>query len=105
MKNIKNKIIIFILLAVLGGIILSSVKFYYFDIYLMSLNGRVDKINVNIQEAMTVIVSKEEHNIAHFWPVFQKNVEVGDSVYKKQKGYDIILIKKGTKQRIICKYQ
>lgn len=46
----------------------------------------------------------KKHNLSHFWPKFQKNVQVGDSVIKKTKEYDLILIKKSTRQKILCKY-
>ena len=71
----------------------------------MSLNGRIDDIHINIQDAMFVTISQKKHNLAHFWPKFQKMAVIGDSVYKKPGDYTIILIKKDTHQRIVCEYR
>jgi len=85
-------------------VILMGVKYYFFDIYLLSLNGRIEAIRMDIKRAMYITVSKEEYNFSHSWPNLQKEVEVGDSVYKKPKEYQVILIKKNTGERIVCEY-
>jgi len=85
-------------------VILMGIKYYFFDIYLLSLNGRVEVIRMDIKRAMYITVSKEEYNFSHSWPNFQKQVEVGDSVYKKTKEYELILVKKNTGERIFCEY-
>lgn len=70
----------------------------------MSLNGRVEAIRTDIKELMYITVSKEEHDLADSWPNLQRNIEVGDSVFKKPKEYDIILVKKKTGQKFKCLY-
>lgn len=86
-------------------LIIFPIKYYYFEIYKLKLNGVVDNIEIDIKEAMDITISKEKHNFGHHWPIFQEKVSVGDSVYKKPNEYDIILIKKGTKERILCHYE
>ncbi len=100
-NNITLTIIVsFLLVAGIFG------YFYdYHDIYLLSLDGRIESIRKDIKEAMYITVSSKEHNISHYWPKLQINVKVGDSVYKRPKEYEIILIKKATRERIICKYK
>ncbi|MEO6977754.1 MAG: hypothetical protein ABI113_05215 [Mucilaginibacter sp.] len=100
----KRNISIIIFAVLLLGIGLSAIKYYFDDVYMMSLDGKIDKISINIQEAMFVTVSEKEHNFSHFWPKFQTMAEVGDSVFKKPRDYKIILIKKGTHRRIVCDY-
>lgn len=103
--KITNKTVgIGIITIFLSLIVLSGIKYYFFDIYLLSLNGKVDGIRKNIQQAMFLSVEKKEYNIAHFWPQLQNNIEVGDRVYKKPKDYHILLFKKGGTDTLICNY-
>jgi len=105
MKKFIYRIMAIGLGLILLVIALASIKFYYFDIFRMSLNGQVKEIRVDIKQTMHITVKNEEYNLAHFWPVLQENVEVGDSLYKKSDQYDIILIKRQTKKQIICHYK
>ncbi len=100
----KKKVTVIIISAIFLLVSFMAIKFYYFDTYLMALNGRVEFIRTDIKQSMYVTISKKEHNLSHFWPKFQENVRIGDSVYKEPKKYEIILIKKGTHERIICTY-
>jgi len=75
-------------------IFLAVLRSEYFDIYLLSLNGRVSNIRIDIKESMYITVTGEEHILYHDWPKFQRNVKAGDSVYKQPKSYDILLVKK-----------
>jgi hypothetical protein len=103
-KMFKSKLTLCVLAVVVLMIILSGIKYYYFDNYLMSLNGKVTLIRTDIKQAMYVTVGDKEYNFAHFWPTFQKHAETGDIVYKKPKEYSIILIKSKTKAKIVCAY-
>jgi len=85
--------------------VLALVKYYYFDVYSMSLNGRIKTIQTTIKQTMHITVANKEYNLEHYWPVLQENVEVGDSVNKQPNQYDIILIKWQTRKKIICHYE
>lgn len=100
-----KKIRVFTIVAFILYLILYPVKYHYFDIYLLSLNGQVEHIQVNTKERSHAVVSGVDHDFGHDWPKFQKYVEVGDSVYKEPKKYDIILVKKETRERIVCTYE
>jgi hypothetical protein len=67
----------------------------------MTLNGRVNKIQVDIKQTMHITINKE-YDLEHYWPVLQEKVVVGDSLYKKSDQYDITLIKWQTGGKIIC---
>ena len=77
----------------------------YHNFYLLSLNGRIESIRIDIKTDMSIKVSNKEYPIDHQWPKLQKYAEVGDSVFKKPKEGNIILIKAKTKERIICTYK
>ncbi|MBW4890127.1 hypothetical protein KXQ82_10390 [Mucilaginibacter sp. HMF5004] len=99
----KKTIIILGLLGILVYVIVSGNRFRHNDIYLLSLNGKVENIRVDIKERMYITVSNKEHDLAHYWPELQKKIRVGDSVYKDSKDYDIVLIKANDNKRVICK--
>jgi hypothetical protein len=96
-------VLFFLLLLLVTGFI--AKVFYYKDVYMLGLNGKVEKIRVDIKERMYLTVSNEEHDLAHFWPDLQQVVEIGDSVYKVPQNYNITLIKANSKKKIICKYR
>lgn len=101
----KNIIAVSTLITIVCLVVLAGVKFYYFDIYLMQLNGKVENVRIDIKQALYITVSKKEYNMAHFWPKLHANVETGDFVYKKSKNYDIILVKRATRKKVICTYK
>lgn len=68
-------------------------------------SGKVERIRFDVKTNMTITVSGKEYQIAHQWPLLQKYVKVGDSVIKRAKESNVILIKADTKERIICSYK
>ena len=98
-KHFKPKNVIIFAIPLL--ICLALLRTEYFDIYSLSLNGRVSNVRVDIKEAMYITVIGEEHILYHDWPKLQRNVKVGDSVYKQSKSNDIILVKKNG-MKFIC---
>jgi hypothetical protein len=104
-KSIKKNLSIILLLAALATAAVFGIFYDYYDIYLLSLNGSIISKRTDIKQAMYVTVSKREHNISHYWPLLQELAEIGDSVIKMPKEYDIILIKKTTHKAILCKYK
>ncbi|RYE15857.1 MAG: hypothetical protein EOP45_18175 [Sphingobacteriaceae bacterium] len=78
-------------------------KYNYTNIFLLSLNGRIEAKRTDIKEIMYVTVDHKEHDLGHHWPSFHKQAEIGDSIYKQPRKYDIILVKKLTNQKIFCK--
>lgn len=106
MDILKRRVPIVIFIIMLIGIIFAYSRFQYNDVYSLSLNGRVENIRTDIKEALYVTISNKEHVFGkYYWPEFHQHVEIGDSVYKEAKEYDIILIKPKTKERIICTYR
>lgn len=91
-KYFKPQVLIIIAIPLL--LFLAILRSEYFDIYLLSLKGRVSNIRVDIKEVMYINVNGEEHILYHDWPKLQRIVKVGDSVYKQPKSYDIILVKR-----------
>jgi hypothetical protein len=87
-------------IAVIGMVIKTD-----YDDYHLQLNGTVDSVKIDIQEAMHITVANDEQNLRHNWPKLQRNVEVGDSVIKAPKSTVIILIKKKSRLRYTCMFK
>lgn len=100
-----NRIKFYVIILFVCFLLLGTLKYYYFDVYHLRLKGRIESVEYNIKKNMLITVSMKKHNILHDWPLFQKNVEEGDSVYKEKGKYDIILIKKNTNEKIVCPYR
>lgn len=98
----KNKGIIFIFFILVIAAIFGIISDY--NLYSLSLNGRVQNTRKTIKEVMYITVANKEHGIGHHWPMLQKNVEIGDSVYKAPKDSVIVLVKAKTGAKIICSY-
>jgi len=105
MKVSKGNIAFFTLL--LFFLTAAVIGYYseYQNIYSLSLNGRIKSIQFDIKKDMSVKISDKVYPIGHYWPELQKHVEIGDSVYKKPKEYNILLIKAKSNERIICAYK
>jgi L-lysine 2,3-aminomutase len=79
--------------------------YYYYEVYQLQLNGKVEHIRLDIKKAMYITVRTKEHNLGHFWPKLQRNIEVGDSVMKNPQDSVIVLIKKKSKLRLSCEFE
>ena len=82
-----------------------TIKYQYFDIYKLSLNDTVVNIRFDDKNGMQLKVSNKEHDLGHYWPMLRRNIAIGDSIYKKPEEYDIILVKKKPKYRIVCTFR
>jgi hypothetical protein len=65
------------------------------------MNGRVSNMRFDIKEALHITINGQEYNLAHDWLKLQRNIKVGDSLCKKPKCYDVILVKESG-MRFIC---
>ena len=98
MKKVGAIVIIIFILIVVG----LRAKYLYFDIYKLSLSGKVVSKRHTVQENLVIIVNERSYDLSHFWPTLDSNLAVGDSIYKESGKNSITLIKSSTGEKIIC---